>query len=231
MTKEQEPVADAAHEETKEAAVSSEKQENASAETANPVDLRDEQDRRVIIFASLLLLLLVAPMFLPVERDRSLWRMTRYDSTGRFILLGIFGWPVFSSIAAFIRGLQKKVPGKVFLGVATTLTSLQTLAGTALVTMVLLFGRGNERSFPVWLGAIAALLAIGMVVRSFFRTSWQRWQHLIAALALLAVMVVLILAGVEGGRIDRTSSGGWVFLFGTAALVPFIGTTVVSRRH
>ena len=218
MTKEKEP-ADAPKGEAKEAVVSAEKQ----------IDVRDEQDRRVIIFASVLILLLTAPVFLSVQDDRSFWRMTRHDDTGRAILIAIFGWPFCVGILGMMRGLQKKAPGKVILGIATVYTSLQTLAGAALITMILLFGQRDERSLPVWLSAVAPLMAIGLVVRSFYRKGWQRWQHLMAPLALLALMIVVCLAGVERRSVEHVSQGGWVFLFATAALVPFIGTTVVSK--
>jgi len=195
------------------------------------MDGRDDQDRRVIIFASVLVVLLAAPVFLPVEDDRSLWRLTRHDDTGKAILVAIFGWPVCLGILGLIRALQKKAPGKVLLGIATVYTSLQILAATALMAMILWFGQRDERSLVVGLAAIAPLMAIGLVVRSFYRTGWQKWQHIMAPIALLALMIILCMVGIERRSLEHTSQGGWVFLFATAALVPFIGTTLVSKRQ
>jgi hypothetical protein len=198
---------------------------------ASDAQVREDQDRRAIIFASLFLLLLVGPVFLPVEGDRSLWRMTRHDSTGRVLIGAILGLPIFLGIMGIVRGLRRSVPGKTLIGIATVLTAIQTLAGLALVVMLLLFERRATESPFIWLGTVSVLVAVGVIVRSFFRTGWQRWQHLMAPMGLLALMIVLTLAGVERNSIDRVSLGGWVFLFATAALVPFVGMTLVSRRN
>lgn len=193
-------------------------------------DLLDEQDRRVVIVASVFLVLLVAPVFLPVQSERSLWRMTRHDDTGRAILGAIMGWPALLGVFGLIRGWRKRLPGKVLVGFATTFASLQTLAGLALMAMLLWFGRGDERSWPVFLAALFPLLGAGLVVRSFSRTGWQRWQHLMAPIALLAAMIVMCLFGAEPNAINRAEQGGWVFLFATAALLPFVGTVVRSKK-
>jgi hypothetical protein len=184
----------------------------------------------MIIFASVLFLLLIAPVFLPVEGNRSLWRATRYDSTGRVILAGMFGWPVCLGVLGLVRGLKRNVPGKVLIGVGTTLTSLQTLAGAALMFMILGSEYSESRSPLVWLGAAVLLVAMGTIVRSFFRTGWQRFQDVMAAFALLVVMIVLAFAGTEARTVARVAVGGWLFLFASAALLPFAVVTLASRK-
>lgn len=203
----------------------------APPDTTEPVDIQDEQDRRVIVFASILFVLLAGPVVLPMEGERSLWRMTRHDDTGRAILLAIFTWPVFLGITSFVRGLRRRVPGKVLMGIATTFTSLQILAGIALVSMVLAFERKAVMSLPVWLGAFATLMTVFFLIRSFFYDGWARWQQIMVPLALLAVTVVLLMAGLEPRALERTALGGRVFLFAAAALLPFIGTTLALKKH
>ena len=96
--------------------------------------------------------------------------------------------------------------------------------------MLLAFERHAAESPFVWLGAASTVAAVGMVVRSFFRRGWQRWQHLMAPIALLALMIVLMIAGIERRAVEQVVQGGWGFLFATAALVPFAGRTILSRR-
>ncbi len=211
--------------------VSSEKPMPAPATPSNDANAADERNRRVVIFASILLILLAAPVFLPVQDDRSLWRMTRHDSTGKFLIGAILGWPVCLGIIGMIRGLRKSVPGKVLIGIATGLTAFQTLAGLALIAMLLAFERHAAESPFVWLGAASSIAAIAVVVRSFFRSNWLRWQHLMAPIALLALMIVLCIAGLEPNAIERVSDGGWGFLFATVALLPFVIRTLGSRRN
>ena len=197
---------------------------------ATPVDEQEEGHRRAVIFASIWLIVLAAPVFMAVDGERSLWRMTRHDDTGRFLLGIIFGWPVCLGIIGLVRGLRRRLPGKVMMGMATTLTSIQTLGGLALVAMMLAFGYREKESPLVWLGAATAIAAVITIVRSFVRTGWHRWQHLMAPLALLALMVVLVMAGTERRAVEHVSGGGWMFLFATAALFPFAGMTLTSKR-
>jgi hypothetical protein len=230
MTKQKKSTAKAPPLDTKEALVSSEKPVATSADPSSEVHARDEQNRRVVIFASILLVLLAVPVFLPVEGNRSLWGMTRYDSTGKVLIGAIFGWPVCLGVLGISRGLRKNVPGKILIGIATGFAAVQTLAGLALVAMLLAYERHAIKSPLVWFGAACTVAAVGIVVRSFFRTGWLRWQHIMAPIGLLAAMIVLCIAGLAPNAIERASDGGWGFLFATAALVPFIGRTIVSRR-
>jgi hypothetical protein len=210
--------------------VSSEKPIAAPKDAALDANSRDEQDRRTILFASVVFVFLAAPVFLAMEGDRSFWRLTRHDTTAQAILVVVFGWPVCLGIVGFLRAWRRKVPGKGLIGVATAFTTIQTLAAAVLFGMLMWEGHRESRSPLVWLGAVAAALAIAMVVRSFFRTGWQRWQSIMAPIALLAVMIVLILAGVDHNAMEHVAQGSWVFLFATAALIPFIGTTLFARQ-
>jgi hypothetical protein len=231
MTKEQEPVVDAAKSESKEALVSSEKPAIAPAAAVGLTDALDEQERRLIIFGSVFLVLLAAPLVLPAERGESLWYNARYDEVEQAICVGIFGWPIFLGITSFWRGIRRKVPGKILVGMATLFTSLQVLATAALLAYVFSRGGRDAKTPYMWIGAVMTASSIAVVIRSFYRTGWQRWQHIMAALALLAVTIVLFLAGITRGRVSDVPSGTWVFLFAAAALVPFIRATVMSRKR
>ncbi|HRI71885.1 MAG TPA: hypothetical protein PK156_46955 [Polyangium sp.] len=232
MTKENEtPDAEAKAETAEsEAEVLPEKRNDAAKVKTPPVDEQEEGHRRAVIFASFLLIALAAPVFAPVDGERSLWRMTRHDDTGRFLLGIVFGWPICLGILGIVRGFRRRLPGKTMMGIATTLTSIQTLGGLALIGMLLAFGHREKESPLVWLGAATAIAAVIAIVRSFVRTGWHRWQHLMAPLALLALMIVLVLAGTERRAVEHVSGGGWIFLFATAALFPFAGATLVARK-
>lgn len=198
--------------------------------TTAAADIRDEQDRRLVIWASILLLLSAAPIFLPTEGKRSLWYMTRHDSTGKVILLVTFGGPVFLGIMGLWRGLRRDIPKKALLAFSSILTCLFNLAAVALMSMILIYERRAAESPLIWLGALASLLGTFMFVRSFFRQNWQRYQHLLAAFAFLAMMIILAIAGSEPNALNRMGQGGWIFFFVTAALAPFAGSTLFSRR-
>ncbi len=229
-TNEKEPAGETSQNATKEALVSVEKPVVTGTGPSIDINGPDDQNRRVVIFASILLIALATPVFLPVQGERSLWQMMRYDSTGRVLIGAILGWPVCLGVIGILRGLRKNVPGRALIAIATTITAIQSLAGLALVVMLLAFERRAVDSPFVWLGAASTVAAVGLVVRSFFRTEWQRWQHLMAPIALLAMMIVFMIAGVERNTIERVSEGGWGFLFATAALVPFAGRTFLLRR-
>lgn len=193
-------------------------------------DVRDDQDRRTVIWAGILLILSAAPLFLPTERDRSLWYMTRHDSTGRAIVLLMFGGPVFLGIMGLWRGLRRNIPKKALLVFSSILTCLFNLAAVALMSMLLIYERRAAESPLIWLGALASLLGTFMFVRSFFRQNWQRYQHLLAAFAFLAMMIILAIAGSEPNALNRMGQGAWFFFFVAAALAPFAGSTLFSRR-
>lgn len=212
-----------------ETSVSPEKPMPAPTPSSNATDIRDDQDRRVVIFASMLLILFAIPIFGAVQDGRSLWRMTRYDSTGRFLILAILGWPISLGFIGIVRGLRKKLPGKILIGVATAFTAIQTLAGLALCAMLLAFERHAIESPFVWLAAASSVTAIAVIVRSFFRNGWQRWQHIMVPIALLALMIFLSIVGIERNALERVAEGGWGFLFTTAALLPFVIRTLVPR--
>ncbi len=216
------------HAEEKAASNSPDDAEQSPASSA--LELRQEQDRRMIIFASVLFLLLVAPLFLPIEGSRSVWHATRYHSTDRVIWVGLFGWPVCLGALGLVRGLKREVPGKVLIGVGTILTSVQTLASAALLYMILGSESSASRSPHVWLGAAALLVAMVTIVRSFFRTGWQRFQDIMAAFSLLVVMVMLAFVGTEPYAIEQVAVGGWLFVFASAALLPFAIVTLASRK-
>lgn len=216
---------------SEEAAKASEKDKPVDSKTElSAGDLRDEQDRRTVIWASILLILSAAPMFLPTERDRSLWRMTRHDSTGRVILLLMFGGPVFLGLMGLVRGVRRHAPQKVLMIFSSVMTCLFTLAAVAMMSMILIYERRAMESPLIWLGALASLLGTFMFVRSFFRHRWQRYQHLLAVFGLLALMIILAMVGAEPNALNRIEEGGWVFFFVTAALTPFVGSTLFSRR-
>ncbi|MBK9259560.1 MAG: hypothetical protein IPM54_06940 [Polyangiaceae bacterium] len=214
--------------------------ENTAAEPDKPVDkqstaagdidLRSEQDRRVIIFASALLMLLAAPVFLPVERDHSFWYMARHDATGRVMLIGIFGWPVCLGLFGIVRGLKRAVPGKILIGTSTAITLIQALGTGALVAMILKSEYRDAHAVYVWAGVAALTLALGAIARSFFVSGWRRFQHILATMALLAMTIVLELAATEPRAFVRVAMGGWLFFFATAALVPFAAITLTSRE-
>lgn len=215
---------------TKNVKVSPEKQDGATPDPIAVEALRDEQDRRAIVFAAPFFLMFAAPMFLDMDGDRSFWRMTRHEPGARVLLLALFSWPVCLGLLAFWRGIRRRLPGKGLTGLASTMTSLYTLAGAALTVLVLVFERRSEQSPLVWVAVVVASLAVGSVVRSFFHTGWRRWQFLMAPMVLLATMIVLLIAVAEPRSIERAEQGGWVFLFGTAALLPFVGTTWLRKQ-
>jgi hypothetical protein len=231
MTKEKEIAVAVPQTDKKDTLVSSEKSMNVPTDSSRGANVRDDKDRRVIIFASILLIALAMPVFLPVQGERSLWQMTRYDSMGRVLICAILGWPVCLGLIGIVQGLRKNAPEKALLVIATTLTAIQTLAGVALTAMCLAFERRAAESPFVWLAAASTVLAVGTVVRSFFCTGWQRLQHLMVPIALLALLIVLLIAGIERSAVERVSDGGWAFLFATAALVPFVARTLASRRN
>lgn len=207
--------------------------EKQNAATPDPVAieaLRDEQDRRAIVFAAPFFLMLAAPMFLDMEGDRSIWRMTRHETGARVFFLALFAWPVCLGLLAFWRGIRRRLPGKGLTGLATTMTSLYTFAGAAFTVLVFVLERRFEQSPLVWLAAVIVTLAVGSVVRSFFHSGWRRLQFLMAPMVLLATMIVLLIAVSNPRTIERAEQGGWVFLFGTAALLPFVATTWL-RKH
>jgi len=191
---------------------------------------RDEQDRRTVILGSILLILLGAPVFLPTEGERSLWRMTRHDSTGRVIIVLMFGIPVLLGIVGALRGFRRSVPKGVFLVFSSVMTCLFTLAGVAMMSMLLIYERRAVESPLIWLGALASLSATLTFVRSFFRQRWQKYQHLVAAFGFLTLMMILAIGGAEPRAMARIEDGGWVFLFATAALFPLAMSTLLSRR-
>lgn len=227
MTNENETDEHAADENT---ATEPDKPVDMQSTAAGDIDLRSEQARRVIIFASALLVLLAAPVFLPVEGERSFWYMARHDATGRVILVGIFGWPVCLGSFGIVRGLKRTVPGKVLIGIGTAVTSMQALGTAALVAMIMRLEYRDARAAYIWAGVAALTLALGAIARSFFLSGWQRFQHIMATMALLAMTIVLELAATEPRAIARVAIGGWLFFFATAALVPFAAITLTSRR-
>lgn len=230
MTTENEAKAEDSMSDPGESAKPSDKKSADSTIAAAAVDVRDDQDRRTVIWAAIMLILLAAPMFLPAERDRSLWRMTRHDSTGRVIVLLMFGGPVFLGIMGLLRGLRRNVPKRAFLAFSSVLTCLFNLAAVAMMSMILIYERDAMESPLIWLGALSSLIGTFLFVRSFFRQKWQRYQHLLAAFAFMALMIVLTIAGAEPNALNRIEQGGWVFFFATAALAPFAFSTLLSKR-
>jgi hypothetical protein len=218
--------------ESGESAKSSEKDNGANANSAMTAEYaRDEQDRRMVIWGSLLLFLLGAPVFLPTDGARSLWRMTRYDSTGRVILVLIFGGPVFLAIVGLLRGLRRHAPGKPLAILSSIMTCLYTLAAAAMISMILIYERRAIESPLIWLGAFASLAAIISLVRSFFAQRWRRYQHLLAAFGFLSIMIVLAIGGAEPRALVRMQEGGWIFVFAATALFPFSVSTLFGQRQ
>lgn len=201
-----------------------EKGEGGKEDSPSMVDVRDEQDRRTVVFAAPFFLMLAAPIFLAMENERSLWRMTRHDSIGRLLVLVIMAWPICLGLLGLSRGLRRREPGKWLLRLGTGLTLLYTLAGTALVIMIFLFERRAVESPIAWAAALFAIIAVAGVVRSFFQSGWRRWQFVGVPIALHATVLIMLFAGVEPNAIERIDDGGWVYMFGAGGLLPFVGT-------
>ncbi len=201
-----------------------EKQDDAKLDPATAEQVRDEQDRRAIMFAAPFFLMLAAPMFMATEDGRSMWRMTRHEPGARALLSLIFAGPVCLGLLGLWRGLRRRVPERGLAIFGTVISSLYTLAGTAIVIIIFMFERRATESPWIWLSALMTTLCVGSVVRSFFHSGWRRWQLIASPIALLAVMLVLLFAAAEPRAIERADQGGWVFLFAAAGLVPFVGT-------
>lgn len=207
-----------------------EKSEGGKEDSPAMVDVRDEQARRTVVVSAPFFLILAAPIFLAMENERSLWRMTRHDSIGRVLVLAVLAWPICLGLLGLSRGLRRLEPGKWLMRLGTGVTSLYTLAGTALVSMIFLFEHRAVESPLAWGAVLLAIIAAGSLVRSFFYTGWRRWQFVAAPIALHAAVLVMLFAAVEPRAIERADEGGWLFLFGAGGLLPFVGTAWMRKK-
>jgi len=221
-------------EEGKKGEEAAETKEKALAREAAPYDINEERHRLVAIEASVPLVLLASPLFLPFDGNKSLLsQMLRYPEV-LVVALGIGFWPIFLGIVGAIRGRKREAPGKLLFGVPAVVLALISLVATGITGTVLVVELASERYHrfePIVVPFfLLCALALFVAVRAFWRKGFRRFNHLVACAWLLATAMVLGLFVSDSSMFSPPVAGEWVFLFAIAALAPLLTFAFAPRR-
>jgi hypothetical protein len=122
---------------------------------------REERYRLASVAAGVPLVLLVAPIVLPVDGSRTLLGEAMREPVPLLIVLFLMAWPMLAGAFSLSLGLRRRLPGAVAHAVPAVLYTLASGA-TALLLFAALLSQRHAREEPaVPLSAFAFVLAVG----------------------------------------------------------------------
>ncbi|MFT3772948.1 MAG: DUF2330 domain-containing protein [Minicystis sp.] len=184
--------------------------------------VREDGYRLAALGASVPLMLLIAPVFLPYVSGRSLLGEARHDPGAAVILLGIFFWPLFVGTLGLLRGLARRAPGKAAFAVPAVL-HLFAAAGLAFALCVAVSSKVKAQEEPVaWLALFLSFAALYVIIRGFRRAGWERWAQIVAGVWMLHAVGTLVIAADGHGMFDPPELGAFLVLFALSAGTPAV---------
>jgi hypothetical protein len=201
-----------------------------SALVAEAEARREEQHRVAVLGAAVPLLLLSAPLVLPLDGKGPVLSAVAKDPLVAAVAV-VFLWPVFVGLVGLLRARSRRAPGTAAFAVPAVIT----LLGTALVSLLLVMlidEKRRAREAPsVWVALALCVLTLYVVGRGFRRKGWARWSQLSAGVWMFFVAGTVLMALETRSLFTQLESGGWVWLFALSAAAPAMVWSVLARRR
>ncbi|MCS6902161.1 MAG: hypothetical protein NZX77_20650 [Polyangiaceae bacterium] len=178
---------------------------------------------------SLLWVILFTSALLPWYQQRNAFHELGEHPVQAIVALLHFGVPLMGSTITFARRLQGRVPQRTSFWMLAVPEMLKAAAASLAILSYL-----YHTSFPMeqWIGLLGAAVLVGVqlvaIRRGSQREGWDRWAHLLAAMAPWHLLVGTMLFLEQGSR--HLLPGPWLYLFTAAALLPLLPWTLWPRR-
>lgn len=205
---------------------------DAGPEEAAPAEggEREERYRLAAVAASVPLMLLTSPLFLPVFDNKSFLDQARREPSALAVVSFLFFWPLLVGALGLRAGIVRRAPGKVAFAVPAALYMLGALA-THVVLFGIMCGRSHARQETVAsVVAICSLLVVYILGRGFRRTGWERWGQLVAGAWMLCALWSTLIAAERRGPFDGPELGAWMWLFALSAATPAAAWILWPKR-
>lgn len=204
---------------------------NAEPKADAAVLRAEEASRLATIAAAAPLVLIFAPFVAPLDRGRSLYDEVKREPLAIAVLGAICLWPAVLGVVGLVKGLRRRAPGKVASAVLLVLQALMSLGLSALIAYAISDRRRYQEDPLLWLGVLAGLAGLVVVVRAFWRAGFRRWTSLLAATWLFYLQWGLVATSGEGYSFERPELGAWLGLFAMAVLGPIMLWAVWTGRR
>ncbi len=190
----------------------------------------EERHRLTVLAASGPLILLLAPMLLPLDDTGPILRLADRDPGVFALFVLLFAWPLLVGVVGLVRGRTRKAPGTALFAVPAVAQMLATLGLGLMLVQVLDNKRRARESIAIWAACALCAFTLYVLGRGFRRTGWTRFAQVIAGTWLVFFTGTLIVGSQARDLFDPPMSGGWVLLFALSAAAPAVGWLVSRRR-
>jgi hypothetical protein len=156
--------------------------------------------------------------------------MANADPTALSAIFALMFPPLFVGAVGLVWGLRRSAPGKWLFGIPAVWCTLLGLGMTLVIALLLAIEKTSRHEPFVWVGLVLTLVALVRVVRSFFRTGWERFTYLIGAIWLVGVVIAVAMNFSPKPFFTHPTWGDWAFLVGLSALAPLVAFAAVRRK-
>jgi hypothetical protein len=197
---------------------------------ASPAEPSEEHHRLAVLAASGPLLLLLAPLLLPLDDRGPMYTSARHEPGVFAILAFFFFWPLFVGAVGLRGALTRRAPGRAAYALPAVVQMLGML-GLALLIAQELSRPWRSRTQPGFVAALVlSVVTLLVLLRGFWRTGWVRYAQVVAGMWLVFLTGVLLTSTDSRDLFDPPESGGWVLLFALSAAAPAVGWILTRRR-
>jgi hypothetical protein len=188
---------------------------------------REERCRLATIAASGPLVLLLAPVFLPFDGDRSMLHHVHLDVI--VVLLLVYSWPLLVGVVGLRSALARRPPNTLTFAVPAVLHALA--AAFALLGTISAMTSRFARLEPIAVAFLGLpLLVLYLLIRGFRRRGFHRWAQLVAGMWLCHLAFVLMLV-FDSGLGEAPALGMWLLLFACAAAAPAVVWSLLPQQR
>jgi hypothetical protein len=191
---------------------------------------REERYRLASVAAGVPLLLLVAPLVMPLQGGRSLLGAATREPIALLIVGGLVLWSLLTGGLSLAYGLRRRVPGTLAFAVPAVVYALPTGGLAFLALFALGKVHGEAETGIAALTALSCSLAVYLLLRGFRRGGWERWAQLVAGVWLAHGTIALLMVFGDASLAGDQDAGAWVLLFALSALAPIVGWALWPRR-